>query len=107
MEYGLVLALVAVVAIGGLTMLGGSLNTQLTSIAANITGAGGSGGIAVAGNPGSGGVANPGSVFVSAGGAGSDVAANPGGVSASTGGASSGGTANTSEGNCNGCSGLW
>jgi pilus assembly protein Flp/PilA len=32
-EYGLILALVAVIAIGALTLLGGNVNTTLTSIA--------------------------------------------------------------------------
>lgn len=78
-EYGLILALVAVVAISGLTTLGGSINTQLAEIAVRI------------------GVVSAGSTIAVGGGGGASGGAT----------ASGGGTANTSEGNCNGCGGVW
>lgn len=83
-EYGLILALVAVVAISGLTTLGGSISTQLAEIAVRI------------------GAVSAGSTIAVGGGGG---ATSSGGSSAS---GSGGGTANTSEGNCNGgCGSVW
>ena len=42
-EYGLALALVAVVCIGGLTTMGSQLNVMLVDLAGAISGAGGNG----------------------------------------------------------------